>query len=79
MSGYWDTDRDDKEALLETSWRAGHKAMEIVRALQERFGGNPTKNTVVSKVHRLGLPMHQSNNAWRDIEAPARKPRSRAG
>lgn len=72
MSGYWDTDKDDKEAFLEASWRAGHNAREIVKALQDRFGGAVTRNAVVSKVHRLGLPMHQSINSWRD------KPSSRA-
>lgn len=72
MSGYWDTDGDDKLALLETSWRAGHTAREIARAMDDRFGGKPSQNTITSKVHRLGLPMHQSINSWRD------KPSSRA-
>lgn len=65
MTGYWDTDRDDKEALLEASWRAGHGATEIAAALRERFGGNVTKNAVVGKVHRLRLPIHQSAHSWR--------------
>lgn len=60
MTGYWDIDRDDKEALLIASWRAGHSSREIANALQERFGGAVTRNAVVSKVHRLGLPEHKA-------------------
>lgn len=63
--GYWDTDPDDKLAMLETSWRAGHSAREIATALTERFGGKVTRNAIVSKVHRMGLPMHQPINSWR--------------
>lgn len=70
--GYWDTDRDDKEALLEASWRAGHSAREIAAALVERFGGSVTRNMVVSKAHRLGLPLHQSAHTWRH-QGPGRR------
>lgn len=66
-TGYWDTDREAKEAFLKTAWNGGHSAGEIVAALKKRFGGNPTRNAVVGKVHRMGLPMHQATNKWRGI------------
>jgi len=71
-TGYWNTDRDDKEALVEASWRAGHSAREIAAALVERFGGMVTRNAVVGKAHRLGLPLHQSAHSWR-FQKPGRK------
>lgn len=71
--GYWTTDRDEKEALVETSWRAGHSSREIAHALMERFGGTVTRNMVVGKVSRLGLPMHKDCNAWRGFDKPQRR------
>jgi len=73
MSGYWDTDKDDKEALVEVSWRAGHSAREIAQALQERFGGKVTRNMVVSKAHRLALPLHTSATSWRGQQFDKRR------
>lgn len=58
-TGYWDTDRDDKEAFVWSSWKAGHSAREIVAALVERFGPGVTRNAVISKVHRMGLAEHR--------------------
>lgn len=64
-TGYFSTDTDDKLALLEAMWSAHETADSIAAAIQERFGGKVTKNMVVGKVHRLGLPMHQSAHNWR--------------
>lgn len=71
-TGYWDIDTDDKLALLETSWNAGHSSREIATALIQRFGGKVTRNAVVSKAHRLGLRMHQSPHTWR-FQGPGRR------
>lgn len=65
MRGYWDTDSDDKLALLEAMWLVGDSSREIAAALNERFGGNVTRNSVVGKAHRLSLPLHQSAHSWR--------------
>lgn len=70
--GFWATDTDDKEAYLAAAWIAGHSSREIAAALQERFGGDVTRNMVVGKAHRLSLPMHQSAHTWR-FQGPGRK------
>jgi hypothetical protein len=55
----------ERTASLTAAWNAGHSARQIAAALT--VPGHPvTRNMVVSKVHRLGLRMHQPNNAWRN-------------
>lgn len=71
-SGFWDDDTEEKLALLESMWRAGHSAREIAGALIERFGGIVSRNMVVGKAHRLALPMHQSAHSWR-FQGPGRR------
>jgi hypothetical protein len=66
---YWKPERIE---LLTTSWNAGHNAREIAAALVQRFGGRVSRNAVVSKVHRLGLKMHQPSNSWRN--QPSKRP-----
>jgi GcrA cell cycle regulator len=52
----------ERVSILTASWNAGHSAREIASAM----GNGVTRNSIVSKVHRLGLKMHQSSNSWRD-------------
>lgn len=62
---FWTPERID---FLKASWEAGHSAREIAAAL----GAGVTRNSIVSKVHRMGLKMHQPNNSWRDT--PSKRP-----
>jgi hypothetical protein len=63
MDSFW---TEPRIATLTASWSAGHSAREIATALSTESGRRVTRNMVVSKVHRLGLKMHQPNNAWRN-------------
>lgn len=62
-SQFWKVEARVK--LLVASWNAGHNAREIAANLSLASGLPVTRNMVVSKVHRLGLRMHQAPNAWR--------------
>jgi hypothetical protein len=58
--GYFSTDTEAKTTLLKAAWAENISAKNIALALMEKFGGTVTKNAVVSKVARLGLPMHSA-------------------
>lgn len=80
--GFRPADDNDADALalfsyvqstLTASWNAGHNAREIATALSQESGKPVTRNMVVSKVHRLGLKMHQPNNSWRNGSKTGRR------
>ena len=50
----WDS---DSEELLKKRWMEGVEAGEIAKEI-----GGVTKNAVIGKAHRLGLPIHPSRN-----------------
>lgn len=59
--------------MLTTAWKAGHSAREIAAALAAQSGLPVTRNMVVSKAHRLGLPMHQDAHGWRGMSHDRRR------
>lgn len=50
--------------LLTASWRAGHSSREIAANLALASGLPVTRNMVISKAARLGLPIRQQANSW---------------
>ena len=48
---------DDRIAVLENLWEKGFTASQIAKTL-----GDVTRNSVIGKIHRLGLTSHSANN-----------------
>ncbi len=69
MSADW---TDERIAILTKLWAEGLSAAEIGKRLEI------TKNSVVGKVHRLGLPKRQSPIKRTEGKAPAPKKRKKA-
>jgi GcrA cell cycle regulator len=55
---------------LKALWSDGLTCSEIARDLHGQFGGNPSRNGVVGKVHRLGLSNRQAGR-----KPPVKMPR----
>lgn len=54
---------DDRVEKLKQLWAAGHSGGEIVKAL----GGVFSRNAVIGKVHRLGLPTRMKKKPRKDV------------
>lgn len=63
---------DDRVEQLKTLWAEGHSASEIADKL-----GHTTRNSVIGKVHRLGLSGRRKTPRPRLARRPAASPRPR--
>jgi GcrA cell cycle regulator len=64
----------EEDALLRQLWADGVSVKKISETLCARFPRTISRNGVIGRANRLGLPSRESVIKWRDPNAPREKP-----
>lgn len=67
----WTPPMDD---MLTAEWAAGTPTRALAQAIAEAFGAAVTKNSIIGRARRLGLPQRENLGGW----AASTKPRKHA-
>jgi len=64
-----------EDRLLKNEWIAGKRALDVMASINREFGTNRSRNSVLGRVHRLGLS-GRAKTPTRPVRVkPPRKPR----